>query len=87
MRAGHLVLFTAFSRDQVRNILSLLIPQLGRNSITASTLNVTISVKIATTLCMFIQEEKVYVQHLVRENAKLLWDIIANKNACFYIAG
>ncbi|XP_028273698.1 NADPH-dependent diflavin oxidoreductase 1 [Parambassis ranga] len=48
MRAGHLVLFTAFSRDQ---------------------------------------EEKVYVQHRVRENAKLLWDMIANKNACFYIAG
>ncbi|XP_047426278.1 NADPH-dependent diflavin oxidoreductase 1 isoform X2 [Mugil cephalus] len=48
MRAGHLVLFTAFSRDQ---------------------------------------EEKVYVQHRVRENAALLWDLIANKNAYFYIAG
>uniref|UniRef100_UPI0037E89305 NADPH-dependent diflavin oxidoreductase 1 n=1 Tax=Semicossyphus pulcher TaxID=241346 RepID=UPI0037E89305 len=33
------------------------------------------------------QEEKVYVQHRVRENAELLWDLIANKNACFYIAG
>lgn len=48
MKAGHLTLFTAFSRDQ---------------------------------------EEKVYVQHRVRENAKLLWDLITNKNACFYIAG
>uniref|UniRef100_A0A665U1H1 NADPH-dependent diflavin oxidoreductase 1 n=1 Tax=Echeneis naucrates TaxID=173247 RepID=A0A665U1H1_ECHNA len=47
-KAGHLILFTAFSRDQ---------------------------------------EEKVYVQHRVRENARLLWDLIANKNACFYIAG
>uniref|UniRef100_A0A672FQ65 NADPH-dependent diflavin oxidoreductase 1 n=1 Tax=Salarias fasciatus TaxID=181472 RepID=A0A672FQ65_SALFA len=46
--AGHLVLFTAFSRDQ---------------------------------------EEKVYVQHRVRENAALLWDLVANQNACFYIAG
>lgn len=33
------------------------------------------------------QEEKVYVQHRVRENGELLWDLIANKNACFYIAG
>uniref|UniRef100_A0A3Q2QA66 NADPH-dependent diflavin oxidoreductase 1 n=1 Tax=Fundulus heteroclitus TaxID=8078 RepID=A0A3Q2QA66_FUNHE len=33
------------------------------------------------------QEEKVYVQHRVRENAALLWDLIANQNACFYIAG
>lgn len=47
-RAGHLVLFTAFSRDQ---------------------------------------EEKVYVQHRVRENAKLVWDLLANQNGCFYIAG
>lgn len=48
MKAGHLVLFTAFSRDQ---------------------------------------EDKVYVQHRVRENAELLWDLIAKKSACFYIAG
>ncbi|XP_034565103.1 NADPH-dependent diflavin oxidoreductase 1 [Notolabrus celidotus] len=48
MKAGHLTLLTAFSRDQ---------------------------------------EEKVYVQHRVKENAELLWDLIANKNACFYIAG
>ncbi|KAI3361997.1 hypothetical protein L3Q82_012200, partial [Scortum barcoo] len=48
MKAGHLTLFTAFSRDQ---------------------------------------EEKVYVQHQVRKNAELLWDLIANKSACFYIAG
>ncbi|XP_012708989.2 NADPH-dependent diflavin oxidoreductase 1 [Fundulus heteroclitus] len=33
------------------------------------------------------QEEKVYVQHRVKENAALLWDLIANQNACFYIAG
>ncbi|XP_042365540.1 NADPH-dependent diflavin oxidoreductase 1 [Plectropomus leopardus] len=33
------------------------------------------------------QEEKVYVQHRVRENAELLWDLIANRGACFYIAG
>ncbi|XP_044029150.1 NADPH-dependent diflavin oxidoreductase 1 [Siniperca chuatsi] len=48
MKAGHLTLFTAFSRDQ---------------------------------------EEKVYVQHRVRENAELLWDLIANKSAYVYIAG
>lgn len=47
-RAGQLVLFTAFSRDQ---------------------------------------EEKVYVQQRVRENAKLVWDLLANQNGCFYIAG
>ncbi|XP_018523345.1 NADPH-dependent diflavin oxidoreductase 1 [Lates calcarifer] len=48
MNAGHLTLFTAFSRDQ---------------------------------------EDKVYVQHRVKESSGLLWDLIANKSACFYIAG
>uniref|UniRef100_A0A8D3AIA4 NADPH-dependent diflavin oxidoreductase 1 n=1 Tax=Scophthalmus maximus TaxID=52904 RepID=A0A8D3AIA4_SCOMX len=33
------------------------------------------------------QEEKVYVQHRVEQNAELLWDLIANRDACFYIAG
>uniref|UniRef100_A0A673BCC1 NADPH-dependent diflavin oxidoreductase 1 n=1 Tax=Sphaeramia orbicularis TaxID=375764 RepID=A0A673BCC1_9TELE len=33
------------------------------------------------------QEEKVYVQHRVLENAKLLQDLIVNKSAYFYIAG
>ncbi|XP_061657620.1 NADPH-dependent diflavin oxidoreductase 1 isoform X2 [Syngnathoides biaculeatus] len=47
-KAGKLILFTAFSRDQ---------------------------------------EEKVYVQQRVRENATLIWDLIANKGAYFYIAG
>lgn len=48
VKAGQLILFTAFSRDQ---------------------------------------EDKIYVQHRVKEQAKLLWDLIANKNAFFYIAG
>ncbi|XP_069039695.1 NADPH-dependent diflavin oxidoreductase 1 isoform X2 [Lepisosteus oculatus] len=33
------------------------------------------------------QEEKVYVQHLVRQQAGLLWDLIANRAAHVYIAG
>ncbi|XP_043951970.1 NADPH-dependent diflavin oxidoreductase 1 isoform X3 [Gambusia affinis] len=33
------------------------------------------------------QEEKVYVQHRVRERAALLWDLMNNKHGCFYIAG
>ncbi|XP_073717118.1 NADPH-dependent diflavin oxidoreductase 1 [Misgurnus anguillicaudatus] len=33
------------------------------------------------------QEDKIYVQHRVKEQSKLLWDLIANKNANFYIAG
>ncbi|KAK1787293.1 hypothetical protein P4O66_002799 [Electrophorus voltai] len=48
VQAGHMTLFTAFSRDQ---------------------------------------EDKIYVQHRVKEQAKLLWDMIANRNAVFYIAG
>uniref|UniRef100_A0AAX7SWH3 NADPH-dependent diflavin oxidoreductase 1 n=1 Tax=Astatotilapia calliptera TaxID=8154 RepID=A0AAX7SWH3_ASTCA len=60
MEAGFLTLFTAFSRDQVRNTLLIIV---------------------------FVQEAKVYVQHRVRDNGELLWDLIANKNACFYIAG
>lgn len=33
------------------------------------------------------QEDKVYVQHRVKEQGKLLWNLIAKKNAFFYIAG
>lgn len=33
------------------------------------------------------QEDKVYVQHRISENAEFLMDMIANKKACFYIAG
>lgn len=40
-----------------------------------------------SSIIVFLQEAKVYVQHRVRENGELLWDLIANKNACFYIAG
>lgn len=33
------------------------------------------------------QEEKVYVQQRVREQAALLWELLGNKGGCFYIAG
>ncbi|XP_076020454.1 NADPH-dependent diflavin oxidoreductase 1 [Genypterus blacodes] len=33
------------------------------------------------------QEDKIYVQHRVKESAKLLWEWITDKQACFYIAG
>ncbi|KAJ8379615.1 hypothetical protein SKAU_G00003930 [Synaphobranchus kaupii] len=33
------------------------------------------------------QEDKVYVQHRVKEQAALLWDLITNRNGHFYIAG
>ncbi|CAF96712.1 unnamed protein product, partial [Tetraodon nigroviridis] len=33
------------------------------------------------------QQEKVYVQHRVTENARLLWELITKKKGCFYIAG
>ncbi|XP_076867747.1 NADPH-dependent diflavin oxidoreductase 1 [Brachyhypopomus gauderio] len=48
VQAGHMTLFTAFSRDQ---------------------------------------EDKIYVQHRIKEQAKLLWDLVGNRNAFFYIAG
>ncbi|TVK72989.1 NADPH-dependent diflavin oxidoreductase 1 [Bagarius yarrelli] len=48
IQAGHMILYTAFSRDQ---------------------------------------ENKVYVQHRVKEQASLLWDLTVNKKAFFYIAG
>lgn len=38
-------------------------------------------------ILIYLQEDKIYVQHRVREQSKLLWDLIANKNANFYIAG
>ncbi|KAG7248464.1 hypothetical protein CRUP_019876 [Coryphaenoides rupestris] len=33
------------------------------------------------------QEDKIYVQHRVKEQSKLLWDLIANRTGYFYIAG
>lgn len=39
------------------------------------------------TLLTGFQEEKVYVQRRVRENAALLWELISRRKACFYIAG
>ncbi|KAK1155529.1 NADPH-dependent diflavin oxidoreductase 1-like isoform X1 [Acipenser oxyrinchus oxyrinchus] len=33
------------------------------------------------------QEDKVYVQHRVREHGRLLWDLIVREKAHFYIAG
>ncbi|KAJ8285721.1 hypothetical protein GJAV_G00030160 [Gymnothorax javanicus] len=33
------------------------------------------------------QEDKIYVQHRVKEQAALLWDLITNHNGHFYIAG
>ncbi|CAH1786471.1 unnamed protein product [Owenia fusiformis] len=33
------------------------------------------------------QDHKIYVQHVIKENAVLLWDLLENKGAWFYIAG
>ncbi|GIY84929.1 NADPH-dependent diflavin oxidoreductase 1 [Caerostris extrusa] len=33
------------------------------------------------------QEDKIYVQHRIKENSSLMWDLIQNKNAAIYIAG
>lgn len=33
------------------------------------------------------QEEKIYVQHRLLENSPLVWDLLVNKQGCFYIAG
>ncbi|XP_051552584.1 NADPH-dependent diflavin oxidoreductase 1-like isoform X2 [Myxocyprinus asiaticus] len=33
------------------------------------------------------QEDKIYVQHRVKEQSKLIWDLITKRNAFFYIAG
>uniref|UniRef100_UPI00358EAED3 NADPH-dependent diflavin oxidoreductase 1 isoform X2 n=1 Tax=Myxine glutinosa TaxID=7769 RepID=UPI00358EAED3 len=33
------------------------------------------------------QEQKVYVQHKLRENSKVIWELLSKKEACFYIAG
>ncbi|XP_043951966.1 NADPH-dependent diflavin oxidoreductase 1 isoform X1 [Gambusia affinis] len=73
MAAGKLQLFTAFSRDQVRTRPE----QTGSGS---DPVRCVLS-------CVCVQEEKVYVQHRVRERAALLWDLMNNKHGCFYIAG
>lgn len=58
------------------------------SGITSSKLYVFFWGKNVNSWLMFVfQQEKVYVQHRVAENAKLLWDLIKNKNGCFYIAG
>ncbi|XP_025962039.2 NADPH-dependent diflavin oxidoreductase 1 isoform X1 [Dromaius novaehollandiae] len=33
------------------------------------------------------QEEKVYVQHRIRENRKLVWELLSSRNAHVYLAG
>ncbi|XP_077045147.1 NADPH-dependent diflavin oxidoreductase 1 isoform X3 [Agelaius phoeniceus] len=33
------------------------------------------------------QEEKVYVQHRIRENGKLVWELLSSENAHIYLAG
>uniref|UniRef100_A0A8C4Q4K1 NADPH-dependent diflavin oxidoreductase 1 n=1 Tax=Eptatretus burgeri TaxID=7764 RepID=A0A8C4Q4K1_EPTBU len=33
------------------------------------------------------QEQKVYVQHKLLENSKVIWELLSKKEACFYIAG
>ncbi|KAM4697047.1 NADPH-dependent diflavin oxidoreductase 1 [Rhinophrynus dorsalis] len=33
------------------------------------------------------QEDKIYVQHRIRENGQLLWHLLSNKQGYFYIAG
>ncbi|CAL4098659.1 unnamed protein product, partial [Meganyctiphanes norvegica] len=40
-------------------------------------------------MCAFSrdQEDKIYVQHRMRENAEFLWDLISNKSAQVYFAG
>lgn len=39
------------------------------------------------TLLCGLQEQKVYVQQRLRENSRLLWELVAQRSACFYIAG
>merc|ERR1712054_740643 len=33
------------------------------------------------------QKEKVYVQHLVEQNYKLIWELLVEKEGAFYICG
>ncbi|XP_062929939.1 NADPH-dependent diflavin oxidoreductase 1 isoform X3 [Mobula hypostoma] len=33
------------------------------------------------------QDHKIYVQHRIKENGAVVWDLIGSKKACFYIAG
>ena len=35
----------------------------------------------------FLQEEKVYVQHRIRENRKLVWELLSSGSARVYLAG
>lgn len=34
-----------------------------------------------------LQEDKVYVQHRIRENGRLLWELLSTGNAHIYLAG
>lgn len=33
------------------------------------------------------KKDKFYVQHLVKKQSDLIWDLLSNKNACIYICG
>lgn len=34
-----------------------------------------------------LQEQKVYVQHRLRERGPLVWELLDRQGACFYLAG
>lgn len=38
-------------------------------------------------VCTSPQEDKVYVQHRIRENKGLVWDLLSRDNAHIYVAG
>lgn len=37
--------------------------------------------------CVSLQEEKVYVQHRIQENRRLVWELLTSRSAHVYLAG
>lgn len=35
----------------------------------------------------FFQDQKIYVQHRIEEESRLLWQLIHHQAACIYVAG
>lgn len=44
-------------------------------------------VEVMSSVPVSLQEEKVYVQHRIRENRKLVWELLSSGNAHIYLAG
>ncbi|XP_025022878.1 NADPH-dependent diflavin oxidoreductase 1 isoform X3 [Python bivittatus] len=85
VKRGLLMLFVAFSRDQHPEALDFSSHEIGTHQIKGSSETILWKVESRSHVCT--EEEKIYVQHRIRENKELVWDLVKHKEAQIYLAG